>query len=158
VGVRQYDPNELRSLPYAEPDVEDLAALLRDAGYRRVVTMTIAEGVKRARLLPMGANIRKELTGLLEDCEPSDTVLVVFPGHGVQFRGEDVNYFCPMDARLADRSTLISLKDVYRDLGKCKAGTRLMMVDACRNDPQSDNSRSRSVVSLESITRPQKQK
>ena len=34
VGVRQYDPNELRSLPYAEPDVEELGALLRDAGYR----------------------------------------------------------------------------------------------------------------------------
>jgi hypothetical protein len=35
VGVREYDPNELRSLPYSEPDVVELAQVLRDGGYRR---------------------------------------------------------------------------------------------------------------------------
>src|SRR5947209_1505302 len=32
----------------------------------------------------------------------------------------------------------------------------LLLVDACRNDPQADNSRSRAEVKLESVTRPQR--
>jgi hypothetical protein len=52
VGVRRYDPTELRSLPYTEPDVVELAQALREAGYRRVVLMTQSEGAQRARFLP----------------------------------------------------------------------------------------------------------
>ena len=52
VGVRQYDPNELRSLPYAEPDVEELSQLLTEQGFRRVVLMTQTVGAKQFRLLP----------------------------------------------------------------------------------------------------------
>ncbi|WP_406697120.1 caspase family protein [Singulisphaera sp. Ch08] len=158
VGVRRYDPNQLRSLLYSEPDVVDLAATLKAQGYKpgNVILMTQTTGAEDPRFAPEAAKIRKELTLLLEGMEEEDSVMVALAGHGVQFRGEAENYFCPSDARLDDRRTLIPLGEVYKELEACKAGLKLLLVDACRNDPQSDNSRSRSVVNLESVTRPQR--
>ena len=156
VGVREYDKNELRNLPYTEADVEALADVLRKAGYERVVLMTQTEGAKHTRFLPTAANIRKALKGLLEDRTENDGVLVAFAGHGVQYKDEAENYFCPMDAKLADKTSLISLTEVYKDLEKSEAGTRLLFVDACRNDPRSDEARAVDRIKLESVTRPQR--
>ncbi|MCC7423183.1 MAG: SUMF1/EgtB/PvdO family nonheme iron enzyme [Planctomycetaceae bacterium] len=155
VAVRQYNRNELRPLNHTENDVNGLAKTLATAGYRRVVLMTQTVGAEETRFLPTAANIRKEIRGLLADRKEGDSVLIALSGHGVQFRGKDEAFFCPADARLADRSTLISLNELYHDLEKCQAGFKLMLVDACRNDPQSDNSKARSEVNLESVTRPQ---
>jgi len=41
-------------------------------------------------------------------------------------------------------------------LENSRAGLKVLLVDACRNDPQSQNSRDREVVKLESVTRPQR--
>jgi len=157
VGVKAYDPNELHELAYSEADVTGLATVLKAGGYEpaNVVLMTQALGATKPRLLPLAANIRKELSLLLQDLEPADSVVVAFAGHGVQFAGEKSTYFCPADAKLADRSTLIPLDDVYRELEASKAGLKLLLVDACRNDPRTKNSRSRAEVELESLNRPQ---
>ena len=156
VGVRSYDKNELRNLPYTEADVTALADVLKKAGYTRVVLMTQTHGADEPRFLPEAARIRTALKGLLADKAADDTVLVAFAGHGVQFAGEDENYFCPMDAKLADKSTLIALGEVYKSLEKSEAGTRLLLADCCRNDPRSDNARAVDKVKLESVTRPQR--
>ena len=81
-----------------------------------------------------------------QDLGEEDSLLVALAGHGVQFRGESESYFCPADARLADRKTLIPLGEVYKELEASGAGMKVLLVDACRNDPQSDNSRARAVV------------
>jgi hypothetical protein len=52
VGVRQYDPNELRPLAYSEPDVVELAEVLKDAGYSRVVLVTQTEGAADVQSAP----------------------------------------------------------------------------------------------------------
>lgn len=158
IAVRQYNKNELRPLQHTENDVNGLEKALKGAGYRRVVLMTQTLGAEETRYLPTGTNIRKELRGILADRREGDSVVIALSGHGVQFQGKDEHFFCPADARLADRSTLISITDLYRDLEKCGAGFKLMFVDACRNDPQSDNSKARAEVDLESVTRPQRQK
>jgi formylglycine-generating enzyme required for sulfatase activity len=156
VGVREYDPNELRSLPYSEDDVTELAEVLRASGYKpgNVVLMTQTVGARRPRFLPLAGQVRKELRLLLQDLAENDGVLVALAGHGVQFVGDPESYFCPADARLADKSTLIPLGEVYKELEACGAGMKVLLVDACRNDPRSDNSRARAVVSLQSVTRP----
>ena len=156
VGVRNYDKNELRNLPYTEADVTALAEVLKRAGYSRVVLMTQTHGAEEQRFLPEGARIRTALRGILEDRAADDTVLVAFAGHGVQFAGEDENYFCPMDAKLRDKKTLISLTEVYKDLEQSAAGTRLLLADCCRNDPRSEQARAADRVKLESVTRPQR--
>src|SRR5262245_21576960 len=146
VGVRKYDPNELRDLPYAEADVEALARTLQNAGYRpeNVVLMTQSSAANNLRFAPEAAKIRRELKLLLGNRGKEDTILIAFAGHGVQFSKEEESYFCPADARLADRSSLISLSEVYRELERCPARVKVLLADACRNDPQADHSRARS--------------
>jgi tetratricopeptide (TPR) repeat protein len=135
VGVKQYDKSELTTLEYTENDVTALSLYLKASGYKRVVLMTQAIGAQEARYLPTAANVRKELKGLLEDRKEDDTVVLAFCGHGVQFRGSDEPYFCPMDAALKNKSTLISLSEVYRQLAECKAKMKVLFSDSCRNDP-----------------------
>src|SRR5262249_42464543 len=155
VGVRKYDPNELRDLPYAEADVEALARTLCNAGYQpdNVVLMTQSAAANNLRFAPESAKIRRELKLLLGNRAKEDTVLIAFAGHGVQFSKEE-SYFCPADARLADRATLISLSEAYQELEHCPAHVKVLLADACRNDPVIDHSRSRATVHLESSTRP----
>ena len=58
-----------------------LADVLKKAGYTRVVLMTQTNVVEEgARFLPMAANIRTSLKGMLADLSPDDTVLVALPG------------------------------------------------------------------------------
>src|SRR5206468_2101504 len=156
VGVRKYRPNELRDLPYAEADVEGLAKTLRAAGYppENVVVMSQSAAAKDLRFAPEAGKIRAELKLLLQNRGQADTVLIAFAGHGVQFQNDDEAYFCPADARLADRATLVSLSEVYQELERCPAGVKVLLVDACRNDPLADHSRARNTVQLESSTRP----
>ena len=82
-------------------------------------------------------------------------MLIAFSGHGVQYRDQKASYFCPMDADLADNNTLVSLGEVYKALEESGAGTRVLLVDACRNDPQSEAAKAVDKVKLESVTRPQ---
>jgi WD40 repeat protein len=156
VGVRQYNKHELRNLPYAEADVEELARVLLQNGYRKenILVMTQKAGAADTDLLPTAANIRAMLKLWLADRRPEDKVIVGFAGHGVQFRDDDKHYFCPADARLKERKqTLLAMNEVYDQLKACKAGFKLLLVDACRNDPQSDLSRSRPEVKLQSSFR-----
>src|SRR5262249_51527301 len=97
VGVRKYDPNELRDLPYSEADVTELAGVLKAAGYKpdNVVLMTQTAGAEDTRFLPLAASVRKELRLLLDGMEEQDSILVALAGHGIQFRGEAESYFCP---------------------------------------------------------------
>jgi TPR repeat protein/uncharacterized caspase-like protein len=156
VGVRQYGENELRPLQFAEADVVQLAQVLRDSGYRpeNVVLLTQARGAENHRFLPLAANIRKELRLLLKNRSRADSVIVAFAGHGVEFRGSGEHFFCPMDAALSDRRSLVSLSEVYKELEQCQAGFRLLLADACRNDPVADQSR-RVTADLVSVSRPQ---
>jgi sulfatase modifying factor 1 len=157
VGVRNYDKDQLRSLRYTENDVNGMAAVLKDAGYKRVVLMTQAEAANAGdnTLQPTAKNIRKKLAAILEDRKPEDAVLIAFSGHSVQFRDQKASYFCPMDADLADDKTLVSLGEVYKSLEESQAGTKVLLVDACRNDPQAEASKAVEKIKLESVTRPQ---
>jgi hypothetical protein len=134
IGVRKYKREELSDLKYTENDVEKLAKVLEKSGYRRVTVLTQKAG--DPDLLPTGENIREHFQAMLKGCKPEDTILLAFSGHGVQFKEEKEHYFCPMDARLGDKKTLVSFSEIYEQLKDCKAATKVLLVDACRNDPE----------------------
>jgi hypothetical protein len=162
IGVKNYPKGELRNLSYTESDIEGLAKVLAESGYRRpnIRIMTQAAAAHDPSLNPTLANIRAALKGWLANRREGDTLLLAFAGHGVQFRGSEVQFFCPADARLVDpKNTLLSLNEVYRQLEACKAGFKLLLVDACRNDPSADMSRGAGVgklprVKLDNDSRP----
>ena len=65
---------------------------------------------------------------MLDEVDEDDSVLIALAGHGVQFQGENESYFCPADARLADKSTLIPLSEIYKALENSRAGLKVLLV------------------------------
>jgi len=144
VGVRNYVKSSgLRPLKYTENDATALAELLQESGYRaeNIVLMTDTMGKDKPHRLPERGKIWRELNSMLRDLEAGDSVLVAFAGHGVQFKGDDDSYFCPLDSRIDDRDTLVSMGELYNALKDCRAGFKLLLCDACRNDPISNTTR-----------------
>jgi uncharacterized caspase-like protein len=66
----------------------------------------------------------------------ADVTLFYFAGHGLQINGQ--NYLLPVDAQSQDELSLpfesIKLNDVIGLLGQ-NGGVRIMVLDACRNNP-----------------------
>lgn len=145
VGVRECpDAKGLRTLPFCERDATELADALQANGFKKdnVILMTPARGTDAGgRFFPQGQQVRAELKKLLDAAKPDDAVIVAFSGHGVAKNGEA--FLCPSDAKPDDPTTLISVKDLYAVLGASKAGTKLLLVDAWRNDPTAEESPSR---------------
>jgi hypothetical protein len=140
VGVRDYDASTLSALRYTENDAEELAGVLRQQGGFTVRVLTTSRGAKRKELAPTSSNIRDTLRSLLRGKTRHDTVLIALAGHGIQGKvregsNTDESFFCPTDAQLNDTRTLIALGQLFRELRACGAGVKLLLVDACRNDP-----------------------
>jgi formylglycine-generating enzyme required for sulfatase activity len=156
VGVDRYGKGTLLpNLTYPQRDVEGLAAVLLESGYARdnVIVMTRAGGGEDFDLLPTAAHIRNQLSLLLKPLKPGDSIIVLLCGHGVMMdaprkpRGkpQPTSFFCPADADLKDRdvSKLLALDEFYDALAACKATTKLLLVDACRNELKSAPAESR---------------
>lgn len=169
VGVADYDEKELRPLKFTRADVLDFHAALLDSGFaaKNVVLMhddfsklvthyqKLGKDFKPKDYIPTGANIRKEVELTLGRLRPDDSVIVALAGHGVQFKGDEKSYFCPSDAALNRKDSLIAFEEIYAALKDSSASRKLFLVDACQNDPQSEISRSRATIDLDSVTRPQ---
>jgi uncharacterized caspase-like protein len=153
IGVKQYKrSNQFPDLQYTENDVEKLATILRSeaGGFTTVRLLTTTRGAKNPADAPTKANIDKELNALLADRSPRDTVLVALSGHGVALdvadpdgkrRNRVYSFFCPSDADLVGVSYstgmskwLLNMDDLFARLGRCGAGSKLVLVDACRNE------------------------
>ena len=128
----------LNNPAYTENDVTALAEVLKQAGYKRVVLMTQTAGAQDARYLPTAAHIREELDGLLKTRRAGRHGAggLRRPRRAVQ--GGQGALLLPADARLDKQEHAVPLDEVYKDLEKCQAGVKLLLVDACRNDPRSE--------------------
>jgi formylglycine-generating enzyme required for sulfatase activity len=156
VGVRSYDHKKLEDLKYTENDVEELALALK--GFNEVVVLTSTRGAKRADAVPTAANIRKQLERLLQRATKHDTIVVGLAGHGLQIKVKvkdaagqekeiEEGFFCPSDAKpredvtLAQQSeTMLGFTELFRKLDDSGVGVKLLLVDACRNDPSAGRS------------------
>ena len=157
VGVQRYsDGSGLRNLDYTEKDAADLAAVLEKQGYR-VTILTRAEAVKQDKdfLRPTAKNIKAHLKAVTEDRKPADTVLVALTGHGAHLKTTDKLYFCPQETDLKDPATLVAIDDVMAMLDEknCLAANKVLLVDACRNDP-ADGAGTGPPAEVKSLTRP----
>jgi hypothetical protein len=111
-----------------ENDARDLADALRSLSFDVIFKINVDQ---------------RGLGAALEEFERkaqgADTALFFFAGHGLQFRGQ--NYLLPVDADLEDE---VSLKyntlaiDKVREALDSASGVKIMILDACRNNPLSD--------------------
>ncbi len=155
IGVKTYRPGQpLPELPYTENDADGLAAVLKAGGYDvTLMTQTLGRVEGKEVFAPLSDYIRDQLSAILDSpfLKDEDVVMIALAGHGVQYELLDDAgtktpkfYFCPADADVAklktaneitDRNRLIDLGELYTALNACKAGGKLLLVDACRNDP-----------------------
>jgi len=134
-GVNDYDHGNLQKLNYAVNDVAELADVLKSAGY----SVTLLTGTNASK-----ATIEVALKDLVTKFARGDTLLVGLAGHGFQFEGDDDSYFCPVDGRPSKdrKDSLVSIRWVFDRLERdAAAGVKLVLVDACRNDPKSGRGR-----------------
>jgi phage FluMu protein Com len=93
---------------------------------------------KEARA-PLKPVIEKTLTNFLDGSRAQDRILVVFIGHAVEI-GDDV-FLVPIEGELDEAATLIPLKWVYEQLGKCKARQKVLVLDVNRFNPTTGQER-----------------
>jgi uncharacterized caspase-like protein len=116
------------SLPNPANDAADLAAKLKALDYE----VTLELDVGRTQLLRSFQKFSGSLTA-------DDLALVYFAGHGMQIGGE--NYLFPVDARVEKeddaKQSLVALNALLADLSRITR-TRILILDACRNNPFAD--------------------
>ncbi len=138
VGCGNYRKSEFRALPFTGNDVLRFRDALLQTGFEPAGVLVLHDGARSSRFLPERAKILEELDLLLEGMQSEDTLVVALSGHGVQFKGDPVSYFVPVDGKVSDKRTLIALDGkggLYEKLRACRAKKKLLVVNACRNDP-----------------------
>ena len=141
VGVEDYIPTQFRPLKYAEDDAVAIAAQLELMGYQVVALTSRSDNPELKPIDP--ETILRAFDGRLKGITSEDALVVVMTGHGLQFRddpklstGSRETYFCPERAKRSDKKTLLPLtKEVLRRVHDCTARRKLVLIDACRSDP-----------------------
>ena len=116
-------------LPNPANDAAAIAATLKGAGF----------DVVDSRLDLQSADMRRALREFADQARDADIAVVYYAGHGIEIDG--TNYLIPTDARL-ERDTDIydeafSLDRVLLAIEPARQ-LRLVIVDACRNNPFAD--------------------
>ncbi|NUQ64835.1 MAG: SUMF1/EgtB/PvdO family nonheme iron enzyme [Pirellulales bacterium] len=145
IGVDDYA--EVADLKYCGRDVRGLQQRLLGAGFADDHVILLEDQARDRRYLPFKSNIDTQLEILLGKLTPDgrrlaqaglagegDLVVVAFSGHGVFLDG--ISYLCPTDARLERPDSLVSVDRLFKLLEASPAGMRLVLIDACRNDPR----------------------
>src|SRR3954447_20738596 len=142
VGVSEYESkDELKELRFATDDVIAFGGVLRNSGVPIKNIVMMHDRQSNPRFRPVAKKILREFHLLLATLEPEDSLIVALAGHGVELGAAGDSYFLPADAELKDPTTLINIKSIKDEIEQSQAGRKLLLVDACRNDPEADNAR-----------------
>ena len=121
------------TLENAGHDAADMGATLKSLGYTVVSIVDLDL-----------AKLDAALAGFSGKIAPGDTVVVYYAGHGVMglasSGGQAMdNYLVPIDARFAVPNAVpaesVALGRVLEALERAHAGARILILDACRNNP-----------------------
>jgi formylglycine-generating enzyme required for sulfatase activity len=138
IGVDDYA--HLKDLHYCGADQQALHKQLIATGFNEDQIFLLHDKATDVKYRPTKLNIEKQLDVVLKLADTNDLIIVGFSGHGMNLGGK--NFFCPTDATLRDQNSLISLDGVYDRLRDCAAAFKLVLVDACRDDPTLGSSKS----------------
>ena len=154
VGVETYDKGTFDPLDYANEDANGLGGSLDRLGFKTQIMTSNAESSTLRPTTPLKiATIMKTVAG---SCGEGDVLVISLSGHGVQFADEPLlesgvreTYFCPEDANLSDKSTLLKISAVADFMAKSKASRKLLLVDSCRENVLSDQGKRKSAKRIE---------
>lgn len=140
VGVDKYD--HLPSLRYCAADMAGLREQLWKRGRfapADIITLTDGDagdsGTNAEIRAPTLSNVRDGIKRMLSSVTEDDIVLFAFSGHGVAIEGK--GYLCLKDTPIppSPKHLLNVTEHLYNDLYHCKAGHKVLIIDACRAPP-----------------------
>jgi hypothetical protein len=124
IGNSDYNDTSI-SLANPRNDAEDMAAALRALAFD-VVMVTNASKRAVDGAVEQFARLGSE----------ADSVVFYYAGHAMQYQGR--NYLMPVDATLVDeislRYNMVSFDDIRAAMSRTR-GIKVMILDACRNNP-----------------------
>ena len=127
VGNSNYKAANI-SLSNPRNDAQDISAVLTNLGFEVVTTI---DATKRDMDFAL-----QRFARLATD---ADSALFFYAGHAMQFQGR--NFLMPTDAELEDeisvRYQTVGLEEVRAALDRAN-GVKIMILDACRNNPLAD--------------------
>jgi hypothetical protein len=119
-------------LPNPANDAKAVTQLLGDAGFEVVSAADLSQNELREKVGAFAASVSAK--------GPDTVALVFYAGHGMQIDGE--NFLVPVDIdpkREADVPLqAVRLNDVLNTLNSVPSKTRIILLDACRNNPFPD--------------------
>jgi uncharacterized caspase-like protein len=119
-------------LPNPANDAKAMAELLTAAGFEVVAAPDLTQSAMRRAIGDFAEKAAAK--------GPDTVALVFYGGHGVQVDGE--NYLIPIDARIQREADVplqaVRLADLMNALSSVPSKTRIVILDACRNNPFSE--------------------
>jgi hypothetical protein len=120
------------ALPNPANDAKAMSQLLGDAGFEVQTASDLTQNEMREKVSDFAAKVAAK--------GPDTVALVFYAGHGMQIDGE--NYLVPVDVdprREADIPLqAVRLNDVLNTLTSVPSKMRILLLDACRNNPFPD--------------------
>lgn len=112
-----------------DDDAQSMAQFLNSAGFEVVAATDLTQNDMLRVVQDFSAKVASR--------GPNTVAMVYYAGHGVQLAGE--NYLVPVDAKVSNPSELVNnsvrLVDVMSTLETIPSRMRIVILDACRNNP-----------------------
>jgi hypothetical protein len=120
------------ALPNPANDARAVTQLLTDSGFEVSTASDLSQGQMREKVSEFAGKVA---------AKGADTVALVFyAGHGLQIDGE--NYLVPVDIDVKREADIplqaVRLNDILNTLTSVPSKMRILMLDACRNNPFPD--------------------
>jgi hypothetical protein len=116
-------------LPNPDHDAQSVAEFLNSAGFEVVEATDLTQNDMIKVVQDFSARVAAH--------GPNTVAMVYYAGHGVQMAGE--NYLVPIDAKVSSPADVagnsLRLVDVMATLERVPSRMRIVMLDACRNNP-----------------------
>jgi len=110
-------------------DAQSMAQLLNQAGFEVIAATDLTQNDM--------IKVVQDFSDKVAARGPNTVAMVYYAGHGVQLEGE--NYLIPVDAKVSSPSELVGdsvrLVDVMATLEAIPSRVRIVVLDACRNNP-----------------------
>jgi hypothetical protein len=120
------------ALPNPANDAKAMAKFLSTAGFQVLQAPDLSQTEMRRTI--------GDFASMVADKGPDTVALVFYAGHGLQVDGE--NYLVPVDAKIQREADVplqaMRLADLMNALASVPSKTRIVILDACRNNPFSD--------------------
>ncbi|MBI4274597.1 MAG: caspase family protein [Rhizobiales bacterium] len=127
IGNSKYEA--AKPLPNPANDAEAVSELFNQAGFEVVKAFDLNRELMRQVIGEFAARVAEK--------GPNSVALVYYAGHGLQVDGD--NYLVPVDARFEKESDVpeqgVRLADLMATLESVPSKIRIVILDACRNNP-----------------------